>query len=323
MSLRLAVLVGIIVNCIWGTAFLIPYWLSDINPVAIAIGRYAAYGAVSLVLISIKKKGRQQLNWSHWKMAALLALLGNIGYYALLSSAINLSGITTVALITGILPVTLSIAGNFVEKRFPFSSLLLPLGLIMVGICWNNIDKIGNSEPQELSLVIYGIVLAILALAIWTLYGVLNSQFLKKHAQISSSLWSEAIGVACLVQAGLFYLVLIAFQPNTFDSIFNSSNAIWFLLGSLFLGVVVSWLATIGWNKASINLPIAVVGQLIVFETIASLAYGYILDARLPSFTEFACAILIISGVYIGIRRASIAEGNRSSEFETSASPAS
>jgi hypothetical protein len=43
------------------------------------------------------------------------------------------------------------------------------------------------------------------------------------------------------------------------------------------IGLFASWLGTLCWNEASQRLPTALVGQLIVFETLAALAYALLL----------------------------------------------
>jgi hypothetical protein len=44
----------------------------------------------------------------------------------------------------------------------------------------------------------------------------------------------------------------------------------------LTLGLCASWLGTLLWNRASSLLPTPLVGQLIVFETLAAFAYAFI-----------------------------------------------
>ena len=48
------------------------------------------------------------------------------------------------------------------------------------------------------------------------------------------------------------------------------------------IGLFASWLGTLCWNEASQRLPTALVGQLIVFETLAALAYAYMLRGQMP-----------------------------------------
>ena len=54
------------------------------------------------------------------------------------------------------------------------------------------------------------------------------------------------------------------------------------------LGLAASWLGTLLWNRASHLLPAALVGQLIVFETLAALLYAFLWYGRWPGMAESA-----------------------------------
>ncbi len=56
------------------------------------------------------------------------------------------------------------------------------------------------------------------------------------------------------------------------------------------------------WNIASKNTPTALTGQLIVFETLAALAYAYLVYQRAPSSFEIAGIVLLVLGVIVGVR---------------------
>ncbi len=89
MPLRLYISLGIAVNFIWGTAFLIPYYLSDINPIAISLGRYFVYGLLSILIVSINFEKWRSLSFVHWRHAFMLAFAGNVGYYLSLTMGIH------------------------------------------------------------------------------------------------------------------------------------------------------------------------------------------------------------------------------------------
>lgn len=68
------------------------------------------------------------------------------------------------------------------------------------------------------------------------------------------------------------------------------------------MGLLASWLGTLLWNQASQRLPTALSGQLIVFETLSALAYGYAWRGQWPDGTAFAGIALLCVGVMIGVR---------------------
>jgi drug/metabolite transporter (DMT)-like permease len=51
------------------------------------------------------------------------------------------------------------------------------------------------------------------------------------------------------------------------------------------------------WNHASRLLPLTMTGQMIVFETLFALLYGFIWEQRLPTGLEWLAMALLIGGV--------------------------
>ncbi|MDB4838077.1 DMT family transporter [Marinomonas sp.] len=292
---------GILVNCIWGTAFLIPYVLPETNPVVIALGRYLSYGILSISLIFLRRKHWQTLTHSQWSYAFIFGFMGNFGYYLLLASSIQFGGIVTTSLIIGILPVSLLIAGNLIERHIPFKRLVLPVLLILSGmLALSAQHKTGSQAAPN---YLWGCVFAVSALVMWTYFGVANARFLKQNQEITSNTWALAIGVGCLLQCLVGIPFIIIFTDWFSFFVTDSYSNLLSLLGlSIFLGVIVSWLAALLWNRASRNLPIGLCGQLLVFETLSSLTYGFIADWRLPDVMELTAICLVITGVFIVLR---------------------
>ena len=74
-------------------------------------------------------------------------------------------------------------------------------------------------------------------------------------------------------------------------------------LGLMFsIGLFASWLGTLCWNEASQRLPPSLVGQLIVFETLAALSYAWVLRGRWPDGFTLAGAALLVAGVAWALR---------------------
>ena len=70
----------------------------------------------------------------------------------------------------------------------------------------------------------------------------------------------------------------------------------------IIIGLFSSWLGTLCWNEASQRLPTALVGQLIVFETLAALAYAFILRGSMPQPLTLAGLDLLMIGVLSAVR---------------------
>jgi drug/metabolite transporter (DMT)-like permease len=77
----------------------------------------------------------------------------------------------------------------------------------------------------------------------------------------------------------------------------------WAYLGlMLAVGLMASWLGTLCWNEASQRLPTSLVGQLIVFETLAALAYAFVLRGAAPQGLTLLGIALLVAGVIWALR---------------------
>jgi drug/metabolite transporter (DMT)-like permease len=243
-----------------------------------------------------------------WLTALLFAATGNVGYYIFLVLGVQNVGASVTALINGTLPVTIALYGNWKRREYPFSRLLLPVILLVLGLLVINISALsGKQELPGISVGQHflGIFFAGIAVALWTWYAVANTTFLRTHPDFSSATWSTMIGVSTLFLALLALPLARGSGANPFDLqalLEPGSQLLPFVAGSLMLGLGVSWGGTVLWNQAFAALPISLAGQLIVFEPIAVFVYVAVVDARFPRFFELLGASLILIGVILGIR---------------------
>ena len=78
------------------------------------------------------------------------------------------------------------------------------------------------------------------------------------------------------------------------------------------IGLFASWLGTLCWNEASQRLPTALVGQLIVFETLAALAYAYMLRGQMPQpLTLIGIGCLIVGVLRVRVKPEPVAARER------------
>jgi drug/metabolite transporter (DMT)-like permease len=301
------VLLGILVNCLWGTTFLAPYYLADINPVAIAIGRYLVYGVISVVFVLFNLKSLRKLSYGQWKYAFLFAFTGNVGYYVCITLSVHYGGITTTALIESTMPIVMIVAGQLSIKEFDFQSLLFPVVMVLTGIFMLNQSQGDGIDYSANNYHWYaGLLFSVVALLLWAWYALSNAHFLKQNPSVSSNIWSIAIGVGCFFQSLVGLSVFAVSGESVFiatDDI--ASSTIRLIVGCLFLGVFISWLVTVWWNQVSRYIPMAIIGPLFVFETLSSLVYGYIVDQKFPSTMEVMAVVLIIGGVSLSMMLAS------------------
>ena len=72
-----AIVAGTLAGLIWGLAFLIPVLLDAWSQVAVTIGRYLAYGGISLILVPAGGRAMRSVIRRHWGTAVQFALTGN------------------------------------------------------------------------------------------------------------------------------------------------------------------------------------------------------------------------------------------------------
>lgn len=297
---------GLSANLIWGLAFLIPLLLPSSDSVALALGRYLVFGLLSAgILLASRREQIRGLSLRIWGTSLLFAFIGHLGYYFFLVQAIIHAGAPIATSIIGTLPVAIALTGNWIRKEFPFSRLAAPISLIMAGLILVNVmEGRWNSAINgrlDFNLVI-GIACAIIALVLWTSYAIANAGFLRRHPEISSTTWSNLMGIGALA---LSLLALpIAIRSGAVHLYYNEvDKVVPLLVGALVMGVLVSWVGTLLWNRASGLVPISIAGQLAVVQTIAGLIYGFIWSHRMPPLLEVLGIILLFGGVLLAIQR--------------------
>ncbi|HZR33752.1 MAG TPA: DMT family transporter [Nevskia sp.] len=281
----------------WGFAFIGPVLLRDWPAAAVAAGRYIAYGLWSLLslLVLRARRGPRPFDRDKWRAAILLTLAGNLVYYVLLSASLQRAGVVLPTLIIGLLPVTVSLAGRLRAGQKLSAVYGLALGLILAGLLLANRPQPGALQGPDT----VGLLYAFGSLALWTVYGVLNADWLRAHPQVGGVEWSSLQGAGALP----FALLLFAADPG------QPAAGGWlpFLGISLALGVLTSWAANAAWNLASQRLPGALLGQLIVFETVFGIGYGAIRAGAWPPLPVLCGAALLIAGVVLAIREGTAA----------------
>ena len=292
-------------GALWGFVFVVPSLLPDFNPLLLSTGRYIVYGILSALIILPKlipliqrltRLDIQQLIW--------LSLSGNLMYYLLLASAVQLAGVATTSLIIGTLPVTITLAGRKDQGALSLRQLAWPLLLIMLGMLAVNISAFQQAANQQQPLhnTVLGILCAFGALFSWTRFAVNNTRYLKL-SQFTSSEWSSLWGITTGLLSVLLLLIAVGLFPSQLLPELPQSRWLSFFAISLGLALFSSWLGNLLWNAASRRLPITLGGQLIIFETLFALLYGFVYAARWPSLTEIIAIALLISGVLWTVRK--------------------
>jgi len=295
----------------WGLVFIAPLLLPEYPAALQSFGRYLAFGLIALPLAWLDRKRLAQLRRADWIEAGKLAVVGNIVYYLFLASAIQRAGAPLPTMIIGTLPVVIAISSNLRDAqrdgKLPWLRLLPSLALIGVGIALVNHVEIGQLRADadaDVARYALGALLAVGAVACWTWYPLRNADWLRAHADRPPGTWATAQGIATLPLALVGYLGWwgwTALRGDAFAMPFGP-RPLDFVALMLAVGLLASWLGTLCWNEASQRLPTTLVGQLIVFETLAALAYAFMLRGRVPEAETLAGIALLVAGVLWALR---------------------
>ena len=285
---RSGTLFAIAACALWGFAFVGPLLLSSTPPVVIAAGRYLAYGLTSLAALSLLGGLRQPL--AVWGEALGLSLFGMVLYFVALSAALHKAGVVLPTLIIGMLPISIPLAACLLARRAPSLLQFLGFALTLLGT-WLARPQGSLVAGNE---VLMGTLLAVFSLLVWTFYALINSRLLQRRkAEITAQQWSALQGVACLP----FVPLLMALGGTGFWAVQGSQ----WLLVSLVLGVLCSWLANGLWNAASTRLGAQQLGPLIVVETLAGLLYGRLWSGQPWDGVVWLGAALLLAGVLLAL----------------------
>jgi drug/metabolite transporter (DMT)-like permease len=314
MSHRLAVATGaafaLAAGLMWGLVFVAPLLLPEYPAAVLSFGRYLAFGLIALPLAAWDRGRLAELTREDWIEAAKLALIGNLLYYLFLAAAIQRAGGPLPTMIIGTLPVVIAVSSNLRDARrdgrLAWSRLLPSLAAIGAGIGlvnhaeWRTLAATGDADVGRYAA---GAALAVGAVVCWTWYPLRNADWLRAHPGRSPRAWATAQGLATLPLAAAGYALYAAFAPV--DAAFEMplGPTPWrFVILMAAIGLFASWLGTLCWNEASQRLPTTLAGQLIVFETLAALAYAFALRGRGPEPAAAAGIALLVAGVVWALR---------------------
>lgn len=290
----LGIACGMGAGALWGLVFLAPELARAFTPLQLAIGRYLAYGIISAVLIAPRWRAlAATLTRREWSSLAWLALAGNTLYYVLLSTAVQVGGIAMTSLVIGFLPVAVTIIGSRDHGAVPLRALVPSLLLCAAGAVCIGWQALATPASGSAGTQLTGLLCAIGALAAWTAYAVGNSRCLARLDHVSVQDWNLLTGLVTGAQA-VVLIPLAAIVDQT-----HHDAAAWLQFGGVSIGVAVlaSIVGNALWNRMSRLLPLTMVGQMILFETLFALLYGFVWERRLPEPLEVVALAFVLTSV--------------------------
>ena len=289
-STLLGIGAGVAAGALWGLVFLAPELAPGFLPTQLSAGRYLAYGLVAALLIyPAWGRLRRLLGWPAWRGLIWLSLTGNIVYYLFLANAVQLGGVAMASIVIGLLPIAVTLVGSRDRHAVPLRRLLPSLLLSGAGLAcigWESLSASGTGSPA-------GLACAFGALVSWTVFAVYNSRWLARIEGISPHEWNLLVGVVTGLMALALAVPAFVLAPG------EHTLPSWLQFGALVSAVAVlcSVVGNALWNHASRALPLSLMGQMIVFETIFAALYGFLWEARWPSGFETAALVLLVAGV--------------------------
>ncbi|MCP1243205.1 EamA family transporter [Acetobacter lambici] len=285
---------GVGAGALWGLVFLAPELIRSFTPQEMACGRYVLYGLFAVAMVAPRWGVLSHtINLRTWWTLNWLSFAGNTAYYILLSSAVKNGGITTTTLVIGFLPVLVTLVGSRDKDALPLRKLLPSLMLCMTGAACIGWQAMHTHTHTTARAPLFGLLCAVAALGSWTLYAVGNSRALARQRHFSAHDWNLLTGLATGAQS-VALLPLALLLDSTQHGLDQWRN---FALVSAGVALLASITGNALWNRMNQLLPLTLVGQMILFETLFSLCYGFIWEQRLPTGTEtlaFGCVVISV-----------------------------
>ena len=292
---------GLAAGALWGLVFVAPRMTPGLSAVDLAAGRFASYGALSLVLMLVWRPSlRQRLPTFQQALAAFgLSLLGFTGYYLLLVLSIADMGGEVPTLIIGTIPIAVMLIGKPAglqwSQLWPGLVLTLMGLLLMASSSWPH----GAASVEPAGAHFWrGLIFALLAMACWTVFALANAAWLRRHPDVSATVWANWLGVA----TGLGAVLIWFFAGSPLNVLLVTESIGFIAMICIATGVGSAWLATVLWNIASQRLSTSLCGQLIVSETVFALVYSFLWDGHWPAPLQLLAAALFVAGILASIR---------------------
>jgi drug/metabolite transporter (DMT)-like permease len=227
-------------------------------------------------------------------MLAMLSLVGNLLYFILLAAAIQLVGIAPASLIVGVLPVTITLLG--LKTKGPVAaSAGLAAGDGAGRYYLHQYRYLWRQPCSQSSWVrALGVLAALGALASWSWFAASNARYLRQRPCFDSHEWSCLLGMVTGVMGWLVAGGSLA-GPAHGQPCSQPTQWQLFWLAATGCALGGSWLANALWYAAA-RLPPTLSGQLIVFETLFALLYGFAWLQRWPRPLELASMLLLLGG---------------------------
>lgn len=293
----LGIAAGLITCALWGLTFVAPRAVLPFTAWDLTIARYGIFGLACLLLMVDRRFRPTDIVPSRLMIGLLLGGAGYVGYFISAAFAVQLAGAAVPPVVIGTMPVFLAIIANLRDRSAPWTTLALPLTLIVIGVAIVNAATFCADHVVDQESILLGILASVAALGIWIVYGLANAAVMRSADAPDGLQWTGLQGIGAAIGS------LLVLPLASFDLAYSASTPeiLRFTAWAVMMGLAGSWLATLCWVFASRRLPLALAAQLIVAETVFGLAYGFIFEGRFPTPAEAIGAMTQFIGVCYAI----------------------
>jgi drug/metabolite transporter (DMT)-like permease len=302
-NLLIGLIAGVVATLAWALYFIVPFVIGDYSIFDFALFQYVTSGILSVTFLASNAKVVRTLPLRDWRMAFSLGLIGYLGYFLSLTGAAIYAGPVIAPAFLGLVPVVLAIAGNLRQRTLAWKKLALPLTVAAAGLLLVNGSSFGHAGAIELRSLTIGVPLAILAVTLWTCFGLLNQAALASRPTMKAGIWTALI----MTGASLWMLAFlpIGLMLGVFD--IPRLGLQWEVAAPLYIcaaaaSILVNLGGTLAWTIASQRLPLVLAAQLITLEPTFGAVFGLLVHHTLPRWAEAAGITLLLVGVVIAIR---------------------
>lgn len=291
---------GAAAGALWGVVFLFPAVLHGFTALELSLGRFLAYGLISLCLMLPRLRATvRRLDRRDWITLVGLSLAGNLVYYVFVALAVQTAGGAATSLIVGLVPLVIAVVAVRDPASVPLRRLAPALFLSLVGVVLIAYQaQASATDSASWPTRVGGLLCAVGALLSWSGYSIGNSRALARRPDLTGHEWSLLTGIV----TGLLALVLLPVAMATSTKSHQPGEWTAFWIMSAGVAVLASVMGNACWNRASRALPLSLSGQMIVFETLFALLYSFAWQQRWPTVVECLAMACLIAGVVLCAR---------------------
>lgn len=286
----------------WALNFISPYVTGPYSIYDLMAVRFILSGIIGLVILLILRHQLRKLGTRRCTTAAALGILGYLIYSICVVGGVYFGGPVMTPAFIALVPVLVTLIGNFTEQSFPWRRLATPLTIITFGLMLVNLtgsEHIGQHSNSWSN----GLIFSIGAVLSWLSFSWLNQKlygnFIKESSAVWTGLMMSGAGLATLcalpvlLLLGLLKLPEIGYIGEAAVTLY-----MWSFLIALMSSVVGAW----AWNAASSRLPMSISGQLIALESLFATMLGLAFNGRYPTVLEAIGLATVLVGVILAVR---------------------